>query len=142
MYNSVMFVYRVVKEPELINLLEGNIEKLGNYFSRVKNRNTHKYKENQKYLHLFKRKSAYQNYFHSIGEKPNSDYYLVTLNVPFKNLILHSAKGFYFPVGYDVDVIIEREYAIPAEKFEPSWIVGYEQVYKCQKQEEKDCLDK
>lgn len=139
-----MLVYRVMKEKRFNEMMNGDTQNLGNYFSREKNRNRHKYKEDVKYLHFFKRKGAYENYFRSIGYKPEGKYMLVTFNIPFRKLILHSAKGFYFPIGYDCDYIVEREYALPVDNFNLNWIVGSELVKdfspKQDNEEEKDCL--
>lgn len=121
-----MKVYRYLSKTELNNILNGNIDKLGNEFShsKIARMNTHKYKKGEKYLHFFKDKESITN-IRKLHKNSNADFYICTFEIPKLTLFFGAGKGFYAPCGYDLDFNYETEFAIKTKHFNPKWLKDY-----------------
>lgn len=124
-----MIVFRYLEERELIGILHKETSNIGSHFPKT-NSNTFKYKDNEKYLHFYKkaedmihiRKIHCKNDVKS--RKPGSFYYCA-FNIPVVQLIKFAGKGYYENSGYDTFYTTASEFAIPSQRFNPDWLIGY-----------------
>ena len=87
-------------------------------------KNSHKYKNDEKYLHFFKRPQAMQMIKY-LYKNIEGNFYFCTFNIPITQLILHHGQGYYPTSGYEEDVHTESEFAIHVDKFNPDWLTEY-----------------
>lgn len=120
-----MKVYRYLSQTELNNILSGKIEELGKEYEKPgrERKNTHKYKENVKYMHFFKSKSSMLMTSYLYSKMPGN-YFFCTFDIPIRVLALHGGKGFYPASGYD-NITVLNEYAVPANQVKPEWLEEY-----------------
>lgn len=119
-YNINMIVYRYLSVSEFQKILSGDTWDLGNFYARNFS-NTHKYKLDVRYMHFFK--NIYDlPYIQSISrQRPMC---LCQFDMPLLLLIRYMGKGFYDFSGYDNDYQKIREFAIPTELFNSSYLVS------------------
>lgn len=118
-----MIVYRYLSKEELTNILNNNLNKIGNVCYDKKYSNTHHYNKDIPYLHFFKYLKDIDK-IQSIKHKANN-LYLCKFNIPISKLIFHLGTGYYSAHGYDTDYETVREYAIPANKIKTEYLVSY-----------------
>ena len=85
-----MKVYRLMCNEELNLYLSGNIENIGRCFESKKLANNHRYKQNVKYVHFFRRIKDLE----LVQSKRNFEN-LVTFDIPMITLIISQGKGLY-----------------------------------------------
>jgi hypothetical protein len=116
-----------MSETELKKIISGDIESLGHTFESNKGKkyrkNTHHYKNGEKYLHFFKHESSMKMMSYLYREVEEK-FFFCSFNIPFSILALHSGKGFYPSSGYDNEEL--KEYAIPLSQFKPEYLISYE----------------
>lgn len=81
-----MIVYRLMNRKELNLYISGNIENIGNDFSKGRISNNHCYMPNQKYVHMFKRLKDRE-----FIEFERDFEYLVTFDIPM--VVLMASKS-------------------------------------------------
>ena len=116
-----MRVYRCIRLQEIINKYKNKSNR------KIENNdlNTHKYNENQEYIHFFKYYD-FAKYYFELGkdgnyEEKNSNFVLFMIaNIPNEILEKHKGFGFY---ELDKEEIIMPEYAIPIDEFNSNFIV-------------------
>lgn len=123
-----MLVYRIMNEEEFELLTAGKKECLGGCFYGLTLPNNHRYKKGVKYLHFFKNQTAINRYLRSISFTEEGQYFVGTFNIPFRKLFTHCSYGRYMPSGYDVDYEVEKEYALPVNKFETEYLVDIKKL--------------
>ena len=120
-----MRVYRYMCEEELASILDGSMNRVGT--TKINNAsNTHHYKPGVKYLHFFKNLEDLQD-IRMIKKYNKNVFYVGLFDIPLPTLLLNSGKGYYEPHGYDSDRVIIKEYAVPADKIKPEYLVFYMQ---------------
>lgn len=120
-----MEVYRYLRQSELNNILNGNLEALGQEYEKPGKlrKNTHKYQEGTKYIHFFKSKSSMlmMSYlYHKLDE----NFFFCTFDIPLRVLAFHGGKGFYPASGFDNTTEL-KEYAVSAKLIKPEWLKEY-----------------
>lgn len=124
-----MKVYRVVDKKELIKIINKKTNCLGTDSLKFSCFNTHKYRENEKYMHFFLNKKPI-----NLLPKHNGQNYLCTFNIPFSLLLKHIGFGYYPSKnekenrGYNSVELKVVEFAISASKFNPNWLVGVQKL--------------
>ncbi len=128
-----MKVYRCLSKNELKNILDGQVENLGNSFSdHPELSNTHIYHQGKKYIHFFLTKKSCK---YLLEIRDIADYeYICTFNIPLAKLVKYRGKGYYYienpkyTHGYDNLPAIKtiNEFAIDSAIFEPNWLIKYE----------------
>lgn len=134
-----MLVYRFVSERELVNILSGNNHLLGaEYNGQYKLSNNHKYEKGVKYLHFFKHKSAI-SFIRLYHTKDNCKHFVCTFDIPYSVLFKGKGKGRYETGGMEYLTTTEREYIIPTNEFDCSWLKSYqtEQSYLDEQQAQR-----
>ena len=121
-----MKVYRYLSEDELNAIQSGELDKIGNEFSRefFKQTNNHKYKKGVKYLHFFKNKEDIK-YIQKYYRKYFGTFYTCTFDIPLKTLLKGMGKAKYNEgSGYDLYVVKKREFIVPVSEFKPEWLIS------------------
>ena len=105
---------------EFQKIVSGDTWGLGNFYARNFS-NTHKYKDDVRYMHFFK--NIYDlPYIQGLSkQRPMC---LCQFDMPLLLLIHYMGKGFYEFSGYDNDYQKIREFAIPTELFSSSYLVS------------------
>ena len=116
-----MRVYRYLDENEFKHIVQGDTENIGSFFAN-QSANTHRYKENVRYLHFFKNLNDFQ-YIQNLKE--STKMYLCEFDIPLKILFTHFGIGYYVPSGYDCDYNSIYEFAIPSKLFNSSFLRSY-----------------
>ena len=120
-----MRVYRYLCEEELQSILDGSMNKVGT--TKINNAsNTHHYKPGVKYLHFFKNLEDLHD-IRMIKKYNKNNFYVGLFDIPLPTLLMNMGKGYYEAHGYDMDRVTIREYAIPADKIKPEYLVFYMQ---------------
>lgn len=113
-------VYRFVSQRELELLQENNVESLGVKYPNKKLSNTHKYLEDERYIHFFESSDQPPRVIHSLS---NTKQFLCEFEIEKNILSQYKGTGFYPPQGYDEDCTRVTEYAIPVSQYNPEWLV-------------------
>lgn len=112
-------VYRFVSERERAAIEAGDLSGIGTTWEKNGNRSTHKYKKGVRYVHfLDSKKDAIDVY----NELKRTKRYLCTYSIPSSILKKYAGKGYYPPHGYEISFTEIKEYAIPAEEYNPDWL--------------------
>ena len=121
-----MKVYRYLSQTELDNILSGNISEIGQEYSNEKYKkiNTHKYKENVKYLHFFKHKEDISKIKNAKFLPPNK-YYICEFDIPILILLKGMGQGHYDGQGYSEPTKSVREYKIPNTAIKREYLKFY-----------------
>lgn len=120
-----MRVYRYLSKEELRNILENHTENIGSFFSRNKNNpNTHRYHENEKYIHFYKNSESMQD-IRSVYRAFDNDFYFCAFEIPITVLLVCRGKGFYPAHGFAENHTTITEYAVPVSSFKTNWFSGY-----------------
>ena len=126
-----MKVYRYLSEDELNKIKEGDVLSIGGYYYKNPT-NSHRYDENERYLHFFanKKNYLYVRDLHYFNNK-KCQFYLCEFNIPLRVLIRYAGVGYYVDMpdsGYDVSHVSKLEFAVPTSKFDGHWLVDYKKV--------------
>lgn len=120
-----MRVYRYLSHEELKNILRGNVDNIGSYFSNGKQKaNTHHYNANERYIHFYKSAADMQD-IRSIYRSYDNDFYFCSFEIPISLLFACKGKGFYPAHGFEEDVCTLTEYAVPVSSFKSEWLSGF-----------------
>lgn len=114
-------VYRFVSPRELSLLQTNDLENLGTTYSRKEVSNTHKYNEDEKYLHFFDSTDLPSTVLTSLSKTKE---YLCEFEIDKNVLSHHKGTGYYPPQGYDFDCTYVTEYAIPVSEYNPNWLTN------------------
>lgn len=119
-----MKVYRYLCEDELVKILNES-QDVGSYFpaKTSESPNNFNYK-NAKYIHFYKNANAMLEAQKMYRKVPKT-FYFCEFNIPYHVLMFHAGKGIYAPHGYQDNYTCEKEFAILAEKFKPSWLARF-----------------
>ena len=120
-----MVVYRYLGEEELKKIVGGDIKNTGNIFYNANLSNTFRYKENEKYLHFFKKIKDFPK-IQAIRNNRDGNY-LCKFNIPLRILFTRAGKGYYDSTikGYYYDVDSIREFAVESKKMETDFLVDF-----------------
>lgn len=123
-----MKVYRFLSEIELKNILLGNISELGSVYNNNDYgiSNSHKYKNDIKYLHFFKQLKSIK-YISSLYKHDKGKFYICEFNIPLSTLLKYRGKGYYDVGGMDYISVPEIEYAIPVKLVKKEWLLDYKE---------------
>ena len=118
-----MLVYRLCKKEEIEEILNSkNYKKVGKSFKINNKLNMHKYIENKKYLHFFKRKDSIL-YLNTI-----KGYYICTYDIPYKLLEFTFGLGYYLDkINFKISEQVE-EYAIPSDYMLFEYLVKVDEI--------------
>ena len=119
--NKTKTVYRYISQRELGLLENGDFESLGSTYSRKEVSNTHKYNEDEKYLHFFDSTNLPSTVLHSLSKTKE---FLCEFEIDKSILSHHKGTGYYTPQGYDFDYTSVTEYAIPTSEYNPNWLTS------------------
>ena len=120
-----MIVYRMMSKEELDLFIIGDMKKIGKSFLKeFKLSNNHKYKENEKYIHMFR--SLKDMEYVQFGRDFE---YIAIFNIPMIVLMSSRGKGLYkkFSKG-KLKYKYVREFAIEAQKIKSEYFLGFEEV--------------
>ena len=110
-------VYRFSTSEEVEAFENNELPSLGETWERNKYRNSHKYKDDEKYLHFFETPDIPPRIFKSLpGEKS----YLCSFEIDKSILLKNKGSGYYPPQGYEESATTITEYAIPISEFDCS----------------------
>lgn len=119
-----MIVYRVCKKDEFDCIINGTcLDDLGSYYNFDTSKlNTHRYVENEYYLHFFKDVGS----IIFLGEL--KDNYLCYYDIPDDMLDLYKGLGFYNQPGVIYRKFNLDEYAIPSRLLSTEYIIGIDRI--------------
>ena len=135
-----MIVYRYLGARELGEILRGNVAEIGKPFSRklFRRANSHKYQEGIKYLHFFQNREDIEKIKFEHQSAP-TDFYICEFDIPKKKL--KKGVGRYTNHrGYEQYVERAREYIIPSQEFDCSWLQNYEFDQTHKNTQKEKCL--
>ncbi len=120
----LMIVYRLMSKEELNLYLSGNIKHIGRCFLKGQLSNNHRYKKDEKYVHMFRRIKDIEFI------KYDRDFeYLATFDIPIVTLMISHGKGLYKCFDYDcIPCKNVKEFAINVKRMKPEYFVAYESV--------------
>jgi len=117
-----------MSEDELKHMLAGEIDKIGFFYNDKKyfrSVNNHNYKKDTKYLHFYFDKKEIER-VKLLKLKGNAVCYVGEFEMPFYVIFPYIGVGKYETRGYTVPHDSVYEVALPAIKFKPKYLVGYE----------------
>lgn len=128
-----MKVYRYLGARELGEILKGDNSNIGKPFSRnfFRRSNSHRYKQGIRYLHFFQNKKDISRI--KIEHRDiNIDFYICEFDIP-KKMMKKGVGRYDCSRGYEQFVEKAREYILPAQDFDCSWLQSYEidKTHKC-----------
>lgn len=113
-------------KEELDLYLSGNIKDVGRSFSNPKLSNNHRYKNGEKYVHMFKDIKDLK----LVQEQRNFEY-LATFDIPMFTLMISFGKGLYSNIkNGKIQSKYIKEFAINTKRMKPEYFIGYEKVKK------------
>ena len=113
-------------KEELDIFLSGNMDYIGKVFYGYNLSNNHRYKENEKYIHVFK----YLKDLELLQENINFEY-LVTFEIPLITLMISAGKGLYSTIkGGKYKQKYVREFAINIKLMKPEYFKDYKKIKK------------
>ena len=116
-----MIVYRYLSAEEYKNIVEKNLDKIGNTYDSKSLSNTFHYKKNEKYLHFYKHEES-MNKMKMLRVRDGQDYYFCKFDIPYRILFWGIGTGYYDGRGYyDIDAV--REYIVKVKNFNPEWLL-------------------
>lgn len=115
-----------MSKEELDLYLSGNIKNIGRCFSKSKLSNNHKYKNGEKYIHMFRNIEDIE-----IVHQSRNFEYLATFDIPMITLMISRGKGLYDYVkkGKLKQKYI-KEYAINIKRMKLEYFIEYKKVKK------------
>ena len=115
-----------MSKEELDIFLSGNIDCIGKVFYGCELSNNHRYKENEKYIHVFK----YLKDLTLVQENRNFEY-LVTFEIPLITLMASAGKGLYSTIkGGKYKQKNIREFAINVKLMKLEYFLDYKKIKK------------
>lgn len=117
-----MKVYRYATKEEVERVLCGDLSSVGTVYQKI-DCNTHKYKDNIKYLHFFKKITGIDD-VKKLRDN-NKTYYICEYDIPLIVLLIGRGTGYYDTRGYENDVKTQVEYIVPVETIKPQWLKKY-----------------
>ena len=132
----VVIVYRLMSKEELDLYLSGDIEKIGKCFTKGKRPNNHKYKPNEKYVHMFRRLEDIE-YIKRISEFE----YVAAFDIPMLVLLSSVGIGYYYKIDSGYDYYDDKkliEFAINTKKMKSSYFKGYKKVNEIKLNKDSD----
>lgn len=125
-YHNGMKVYRYLGARELGEILAGNNNEIGSFFSRKVFRwsNSHRYKKDVKYLHFFQKKEDIEK-IKMLRQKIDADFYVCEFDIP-KKMMKKGIGRYNNARGYEHYVEKAVEYIVPSQEFDCGWLQGSE----------------
>lgn len=113
-------VYRFSTQEEVEAFENKDLSTLGEGWETNKFRNSHKYKDDEKYLHFFETTDLPSRV---IGSLPGEKTHICSFEIEKSLLIKHRGNGYYPPRGYEENATIIPEYALPISEIDPNCFV-------------------
>lgn len=113
-------VYRFSSQEEVNAFENKDLSSLGENWERNKFRNSHKYKDDEKYLHFFETPDIPSRI---IGALPGEKTHICSFEIEKSLLIKYRGNGYYPPRGYEENATIIQEYALPISEIDPNCFI-------------------
>ena len=113
-----------MSKEELDLYLTGNVEDIGRHFVKGKLANNHKYKNTEKYVHMFRKIKDID----IIRQKRNFEY-LVTFDIPMIILMISQGKGLYnYTKKGKFKQKYVKEFAVNTKYMKPEYFINYKKI--------------
>ncbi|MBE5738585.1 MAG: hypothetical protein E7354_02540 [Clostridiales bacterium] len=129
-------VYRFISERERQALENSDISQIGSLWQSNDGRSNHKYRENTRYIHFVDSIQDANDIYNALKD---SKAYLCSYSIPTSVLKKYVGKGYYPPHGYDYSYTEIKEYAIPSEEFDFSWLISIQSVEEFLNKKDTHC---
>ncbi len=118
-----MIVYRICRKKEFERIMNNkSFANIGSICTENPKINSHKYKNNEKYLHFFK---SYDSVFYLYV---TTDNYICTYDIPNELLKKNMGVGYYLDRIYMEKLESVAEYAIPSREIQFSYLQRVDKV--------------